>query len=70
MKALNAALIKAHEGDDKEALIELYTEAADLAETDDETAFFLTFAYVFALETGSACAEALKVRLVAAGREE
>lgn len=67
---LNARLLAAHEGDDRFALIRLYTEAADMANDLDAECFFLTYAYIFALEMGAPEADALRARLIAHGREE
>ena len=69
MSALQARLLAAHERGDKTALVALYREAADCAETEGEAGFFLTQAYVFALEQGHADAPDLRRRLVAMGRE-
>ncbi|WP_300029680.1 hypothetical protein [uncultured Roseobacter sp.] len=69
MKSLDARLIAAHERGDKKALVALYTTAADSAETADAAAFFLTHAYVFALEAGHPDADDLRRRLVEMGRE-
>ena len=66
---LDARMIAAHEAGDLSALIELYTQAADVANDTDAACFFLTHAYVFALEAGAVEADALKARLVAEGRE-
>ncbi len=71
--ALDAALLKAHAEEDGPTLARLYSEAADLSEAAGEheaMCFYLTHAYVFALEAGSAEAEALHARLKAEGREE
>ncbi len=71
--ALDAALIKAHAADDREHLVSLYTKAADLAEASgdtDATCFYLTHAYVFALQAGDRRADNLHTRLVSYGREE
>lgn len=64
---LQERLVAAHEGDDLAPLISLYREAADLAELDgdrDRAAFFMTHAWIFALEVGSAdavlCADQLR----------
>ena len=48
----------------------LYREGADTAASDDAAYFFLTQAYVFALETNHPEAAALRERLAAGGREE
>lgn len=69
MSDLDAAMIEAHDRADRAALIRLYTLAADLANSLDAACFFLTQAYVFALETGANEAKTLHERLVAHGRE-
>jgi len=69
MTPLDARLLAAHAADDRRALVSLYTEAADHAETLDAACFFLTHAYVFALETGHPAGPTLHARLVAHGRE-
>ncbi|MGR3503012.1 hypothetical protein [Pseudaestuariivita sp.] len=68
MTDLGAALLAAHARGDKHQLVTLYTVAADAAGDPDAAAFFLTHAYVFALETGDPAAPALHARLKAAGR--
>lgn len=67
--ALHAALLAAHDADDRAALIRLYTQAAEGAEDTDAACFFLTQAYVFALEPGAPEARDLRARLIAQGRE-
>ena len=67
--ALHEAMLAAHESEDRKALIRLYTQAADAASDVDASCFFLTHAYVFALEIGAAEAPALRARLIAYGRE-
>ncbi|MEL6645024.1 MAG: hypothetical protein AAFQ79_13920 [Pseudomonadota bacterium] len=55
------------------ALVTLYAEAAaqaDAQEDRDRAAFFLTHAYVFALEAGDARAKQFHARLKSWGREE
>lgn len=69
MSALQARLLAAHGVGDQGALVGLYAQAANVARTDDEAGFFLTHAYVFALETGHKDAPTLRARLVAMGRE-
>lgn len=69
-ETLEAQLLAAHAGDDRFALIRLYTEAADIANDLDAECFFLTYAYIFALEVGAAEAQHLHARLKAHGREE
>ena len=69
--ALDAALLEAHAGGDVAALAALYRRAADLAEgegEDDACCFFLTQAWVFALDAGDAVADALHDRLAVRGR--
>lgn len=66
---LDAVIRTAHASGDKGALVKLYTQAADLAQTEAATAYFLTQAYIFALDTGHSEASALKDRLRAMGRE-
>jgi len=66
--ALDAALCAAHAREDRAALVELYG-AAGARETGDAAAFYLTHAYVFALESGDPRAGTLHARLVAMGRE-
>ena len=68
--ALDAALIAAHEEGDRVALVRLYTQAAEAESDLDAACFFITQAYVFALESGAAEARGLHERLCALGREE
>ena len=67
----DATLLAAHAENDLAALITLYTQAADAAEAEDidATCFFLTHAFIFALDLGDPRAAALNARLVAYGRE-
>lgn len=69
MNDLNARMISAHEAQDRFALIKLYAEAADCANAVDASCFYLTHAYVFALEAGAPEAINLHARLKAEGRE-
>jgi len=69
MKRLEAAILKAHDADDRRALARLYARAADRFNDLDKACFFLTHAYVFALETGAPEAGTLHARLKAHGRE-
>ena len=66
---LNARLLAAHAADDKGALVALYSLAADIAPNLDATCFYLTHAYIFALDLGDARAAGLKARLVGYGRD-
>ena len=68
MSELDARLLEAHARDDRAALIALYTEAADFANTDEVRGFYLTHAFVFALESGAPEAPALRARLQEMGR--
>ncbi len=69
MNRLHAQLLAAHEAGDHAALIALYTQAAAEACDLDTACFFLTHAYVFALEQGDARAASLRAQLVTHGRE-
>lgn len=66
--ALDAALLTAHAADDRPALIRLYAKAADMSD-GTAAAFYLTHAYVFALEAGDPRAAGLHARLVAIGAD-
>lgn len=71
--ALDAALIAAHEARDWPRLVALYAQAAETSESRGDTdaaCFYLTHAYVFALQTGDPAASGLHARLKARGREE
>ncbi|MGB1234619.1 MAG: hypothetical protein ACPG5U_02670 [Planktomarina sp.] len=48
--ALNQAILDAHDRDDRNGLVRFYGMAADQASDIDTMCFFLTQAYVFALE--------------------
>ena len=70
---LDGAILEAHERGDGRTLSGLYREAADRLERTgniDAACFFLTQAYVFALETGLPTAKTLHGRLHSHGREE
>ncbi len=69
MTDLDAQLLAAHAAGDHVALVTLYTQAADAAPDWDRACFFLTHAYVFALEKGDARATVLRAQLVSHGRE-
>lgn len=69
MKNLDQHMIAAHEAHDLAALVQLYTQAADASNDLDAACFFLTHAYVFALEAGAPEARPLHARLKAEGRE-
>lgn len=58
---------------DQLALVGLYSEAGDAAEAagnSDAACFYLTHAFVFALDEGDARSAYLHARLKAQGREE
>jgi hypothetical protein len=68
MTPLETRLLDAHEREDKPALVALYTEAADAAAEEVAKGFYLTHAYVFALEVGAPEAKSLRQRLRDLGR--
>ncbi|MCF2903569.1 hypothetical protein L0666_01080 [Octadecabacter sp. CECT 8868] len=68
MSKLDAQLLAAHAQDDKAALVSLYEQAADEAVSLDGACFYLTHAYVFALELGHKDAPHLHARLAMHGR--
>ena len=70
MNELDAALLAAHASDDKAALVDLYRQAADNADDPQAVSFYLTHAYVFALETAHSSAAKLRARLVEMGCED
>jgi hypothetical protein len=67
--ALEAALLAAHASGDRRALVGLYAQAADGAPSPAAAAFYLTQAYVLALDTAHPEAPRLHARLKAEGRE-
>ena len=70
---LEERLLQAHARDDRAALVELYTEAANLREAEgdiDAACFFLTHAYIYALELAHSATAPLKRRLSEHGREK
>lgn len=69
MTDLDARLIAAHQAGDKAALITLYREAAASANDADAAGFYLTHAYVFALDLGDPQAASLHATLKDQGRE-
>lgn len=69
MSDLEARLLSAHETGDHWSLVDLYTEAANLSADVDAGYFYLTHAYVFAIELNHPNQHALRDRLVAGGRE-
>ncbi|MEM9733862.1 MAG: hypothetical protein AAF903_10325 [Pseudomonadota bacterium] len=70
MSNLDVALLAAHERNDKQALVRLYREAArQHGDDEDRAAFYLTHAYIFALDCGAPEAEVLNRQLAEQGRE-
>ncbi len=67
--SLEADLLRAHADGNLPALVAGYLAAAEAAEDDDTAGFYLTHAWVFALEAGDTRANDIKARLVAQGRE-
>ncbi|MFY0310577.1 hypothetical protein ACFMBG_11870 [Leisingera sp. D0M16] len=68
---LDRALLQAHEDKDSAELVRLYTLAGDMAEEAgniDAACFYLTHAFVFALEAGLPEAKELNRRLADRGR--
>ncbi len=69
-EALDTRLLAAHETGDRPSLVSLYREAAETANADEARGFYLTHAYVYALESGHHLAPDLHAMLRAMGREE
>ena len=69
MTDLDARLLAAHEAGDGRALVALYQEAAARAADIDATCFYLTHAFVFALEADHPDVDRIRARLIAEGRE-
>lgn len=69
MSDLDARLLAAHKNDNRRALVELYTEAADGSDDLDRSAFYLVQAYVFALEVNHPAHKDLHQRLKSMNRE-
>ena len=69
MTDLDAALLAAHEAGDGRALVTLYQQAAAQAADIDAACFYLTHAFVFALEAGHPDVSLIRARLIAEGRE-
>jgi len=65
---LHDDLVAAHSAGDASNLVALYTQAADVAPDTDTACFFLTHAYIFALEQNHPDAASLHARLKAHGR--
>lgn len=70
-KELDKRLLQAHADHDALGLIDLYQQAAMLAESQqdhDAACFYLTHAFIFALEHGAPEADALNRKLFERGR--
>ncbi|SFM42002.1 hypothetical protein [Shimia aestuarii] len=70
MRDLDQRLLAAHADNDRSALVTLYSQAAEAASDDIARGFYLTHAYVFALESDHPDAADLRARLKAMGRED
>ncbi|RJE84973.1 hypothetical protein [Paracoccus onubensis] len=71
LAALDRELLRAHARGDTEALVHLYTRAGEereRAQDIDAACFYLTHAFVFALEAGAPEADNLNKRLYERGR--
>ncbi|MFT6222772.1 MAG: hypothetical protein ACJA1F_000610 [Paracoccaceae bacterium] len=69
---LEPLLLRAHAQGDDATLVRLYTQVADAREAGgdvDGACFYLTHAYVFALQSGAAQTDMLNLRLYQHGRE-
>ncbi len=69
---LDRPMLEAHGRGDWPALVSLYTQAADFCESAgnvDAACFYLTQAFIFALQTGATETNALQARLWRHGRE-
>ena len=68
MSDLNTKLLAAHDTGDHVALVTLYTQAADQAGETDAACFFLTQAYIYALEQNHPDTAHIHARLAEHGR--
>ncbi len=68
MSSLDDKLLAAHDAGDDWALVGLYTMAADQVNDIDAACFFLTQAYIFALEQDHPAQVPLHERLLQHGR--
>lgn len=69
MNDLDARLLAAHAQRDQRLLVSLYREAISTTQDPDEIGFFLTQAYVYALDSDHPDAPDLRRQLIALGRE-
>lgn len=68
MTSLQDHLLDAHARDDRAALVTLYARAADGTDDIDAACFYLTHAYIFALELNDPATQTLYDRLKLHGR--
>ena len=68
MTSLQDWLLDAHDRDDRRGLVALYREAADSTDDIDAACFYLTHAYIYALEMGDPAQDQIYLRLKAHGR--
>lgn len=68
MSSTDTRLLAAHAAGDHAALVKLYARAADETDDLDAACFYLTHAYIFALELGHPDVDRLHERLAAHGR--
>ena len=68
MSDLDGKLLAAHAAGDQWALVCLYAEAADQANSVDAACFYLTQAYIYGLELAHPSVPDLYARLAAEGR--
>jgi hypothetical protein len=66
---LNQRLLDAHARHDRAALVQLYKDASDHSNSEDAKYFYLTHAYIFALDSGHPLTSELHALLKTAGRE-
>jgi hypothetical protein len=69
MNDLDEQLLAAHEAKDLNLLVDLYQQAASATDGDEAKYFYLTHAYIFALDAHHPDRKNLKASLIAAGRE-
>ena len=67
--ALHHAIMRAHAADDRAGLVQLYTRAATASDDINAKCFYLTYAYIYALELGHESAGRLQHELKQYGRE-
>lgn len=69
MSDLDTRLLAAHDQNDMPLLVDLYQQAAAQAADEEAKYFYLTHAYIFALDINHPDMAQLKADLIAAGRE-